>query len=422
MRQKGFVAIFYILLILVVIVLLAGFFFLKYKSLNKEISSIKKTSEAISNQDSVNNNNGDSDFRNIYSDLNKETNTKDFKNLYDKYLNRAQKGDVSQDQFVATIEDFFNITQLTKVNYELNNVLKKDTVALVNRTIEYCFDKDCNNKKSEKSEVKWYWENNRWTTKTEFPTCLRDQNKSNNEDSKNDPREINEAGIIITPSINCDILPIYWYIGLDKNKIEDLSDMVKAINDEDFGRATNAIRSGLKKYPAKFLNSNLTIVYILGDLNFYGVKFGSTYSYTKIYLTGGPIAQGYTNEYIEGKLHHEFSSILLNKYRNLFKESNWIEANPQDFVYGRGGANAIKNNQSSEIVDKELLPKGFLNSYAQATLEEDFNEFAQFLFLGDKEIWNYANTYPRIKSKLDLFINFYQTIEPSFTEDFFRSL
>jgi hypothetical protein len=121
-------------------------------------------------------------------------------------------------------------------------------------------------------------------------------------------------------------------------------------------------------------------------------------------------------------LHHEFSSILYYKYQNLFSQDAWVSANSSGFSYGNGGVAAIVSGSANEDLDDTFLQQGVLNSYGQAAIEEDFNEFAQFLFLGDKGIWQAAVKYPNIKKKIDLFITFYHTIDRSFTEEFFRKL
>lgn len=416
MSQKGFVNLLYIFITLIVLAAAVGYLYFSNEpqGINLGLTSSGKSDNDFIDPTDLN------VFNTIYADISKESNEKKFENLY-KYLFEDSKEDVNPSQFSDTIKDFFDIAQIVKVTYKLNGIERKDNLALVDRTIEYCFDKDCKDKKSERSKIKWHWENNKWTTATEAPLCIRNQSKPSNDNLIDNSVNISESNIKISQVIDCSTFPMYWYINSNRG-IEDLDDMVRHINPEDSQRVVNAIQSGLKKYPSNFLKSNLKTVFVLGNLNFYGVKFGSTYSNSKVYLTGGPVLLGYTDEYIEGKLHHEFSSILFNKYRSIFPESEWLDANPADFVYGTGGSDAIKNNQSSEELDESQAKEGFLNSYGQASIEEDFNEFAQFILLGDKEVWDYANNNPKLKTKLSLFIKFYQAIDPHFTEEYFINL
>lgn len=55
----------------------------------------------------------------------------------------------------------------------------------------------------------------------------------------------------------------------------------------------------------------------------------------------------------------------------------------------------------------ELLSKGYICKYAQASVEEDFNMITLWLFMKPNELKSLAKKYPLINSKMWMAINFY---------------
>ena len=183
----------------------------------------------------------------------------------------------------------------------------------------------------------------------------------------------------------------------------------------------NAItETALNKYSVKVLSKNLRRVYILRTMMFFGLEYGGTYHKRKVYITDNGVDRGYTDKYIEGTFHHEFSSIILKKYYNKFDEAAWFSANPKGFTYGDGGMEALKTEQSSLAIDSSLVKQGFLNEYSLASLEEDFNCFAEFIFIADEVFWYSYDISEAVRQKADILISFYHSIDPVFTLDYFK--
>jgi hypothetical protein len=82
---------------------------------------------------------------------------------------------------------------------------------------------------------------------------------------------------------------------------------------------------------------------------------------------------------------------------------------------------AIRNNASSQDLDSSLCNKGFLTQYAQSSMENDINTFAQNLFSPSEGFWQLADRFPRINKKVKLLVSFYNRIDSIFTEKYFRS-
>ncbi|MBL7137895.1 MAG: hypothetical protein ISS17_03880 [Bacteroidales bacterium] len=186
--------------------------------------------------------------------------------------------------------------------------------------------------------------------------------------------------------------------------------------------AMDILNKAIAKYPEDVLFVYLRKVYVLKSLTFFGVPYGGTNTKDVIYLTYDNSNPERTSEYVEGVFHHEFSSVLLRKFYKQFDKRSWVAINPPDFSYGTGGVEAIKKGEASLDYNYDLLAFGFLNKYSQSAFEEDINVFAQNLFSGGEQFWFIVDTFDRIREKARLVIDFYQQINPQFTEEYFRAL
>ncbi len=192
--------------------------------------------------------------------------------------------------------------------------------------------------------------------------------------------------------------------------------------DDQIKRAQMLLERALKKYPPQVLHADLKAVYVLAELRYSGVITSGTNSRTSVYLKIGDVKKGFTDAHIEGVFHAEFSSILLRNHAHGLDKDAWNAVNPPGFKYLGNGVDAVKQKVAATVLRDELHEKGFLVEYAQSTLENDLNGFAKMLFNGEAELWEVAARFPKIRRKLDLTLAFYQKIDASFTEAFFRSL
>lgn len=187
-------------------------------------------------------------------------------------------------------------------------------------------------------------------------------------------------------------------------------------------RLERVISKALAKYPAKTLQRNLRKVYLVGRLRFFGLEYGGTYYKRKVYLTDNGVEYGYTDKYIEGTFHHEFSSVLLKRHKKKFDQAAWLAANPPGFAYGKGGVEALKTKSTSLKLDTSLFASGFLNEYSLASIEEDVNCFAEFLFLSDTVFWAAWEENEAVRRKTAILIAFYGSLDPAFSIEFFRKI
>jgi len=186
-------------------------------------------------------------------------------------------------------------------------------------------------------------------------------------------------------------------------------------------RSKQLILNAVKKYPASIINANLEKVYVLKRIKFYGVDYGGTYYLDSktVYVTNSGIENGYTDEFVEQSFHHEFSSILMQAYS--FDDTNWKSKNKPGVEYGSGGVNAIIEGNSSLDFDSNYNKNGFLSAYGMSDVENDFNTFAENLFLPSKDFWLICNKYSRIKAKVKIMITFYLSIDEQFSEEYFKN-
>lgn len=189
----------------------------------------------------------------------------------------------------------------------------------------------------------------------------------------------------------------------------------------EISRIEDLLSQAFLKYPLEMLNAYLDRVYVVKSMIFYGLPYGGTNYQHTVYLSDDTENPWFTDEYIEQVFHHEFSSILLRDFSSYFNKAGWLSLNPSAFRYGRGGADAISKGLASMVLDPALIELGFLSQYSTASLEEDINVFAQYLFNGGREFWRAVELNDIIREKTRILISFYHKINPVFTEAYFRS-
>lgn len=223
-----------------------------------------------------------------------------------------------------------------------------------------------------------------------------------------------EKPVPVLTSSSHDVFPEAW-------RKEPVSAQGSALSDEKLGKAKVILEAALSKYPATVLKANLKTVYVLSELRYRGVVTSGTNSRTCVYLKMGDERAGYTPAHVQGTFHAEFSSILMRNHPQFLDKEAWQNANPAGFQYLGDGVDAVKQGKAGLKSETALLEKGFLSQYGCSTLENDFNGLTIRLFAGDASLWALAEQYPRIRAKLQLALSFYQQLDPSFTETFFKT-
>lgn len=220
-------------------------------------------------------------------------------------------------------------------------------------------------------------------------------------------------------------IPIKWapepYMFPDSWNEHPIRASAKPLDKSRVKQHLKIVKVAMNKYPKDLLRKHLRKVYLLDSIHFYGLRYGGTNSTDTLYLTNNGIKKGYTDKYLEGAFHHEFSSILLRKNEKLFNNRYWHLSNLPNFHYGEGGTVALKNGKTGLKLEEKYFNMGLLCEYSMASIEEDFNVYAQELFT-DNNIFTIANKYPRVRNKLNIMINFYNKLDPRYTENAFYQI
>lgn len=179
---------------------------------------------------------------------------------------------------------------------------------------------------------------------------------------------------------------------------------------------SDRVKFALRRYPDSMVESNLRKVILVQDLTIDGVTPSGTYmpDARTVILNVHADAVSLEGVWLEQILHHEFSSILLHRYRARFPYKEWILANDPRFEYGAGGYDAIRSGRANISLDSRYSRLGVLCQYGAADFEDDVNTYAQFM-LGEPQVfWSFAQDKPRIMAKAKLLEQFYHSISPSF--------
>ena len=190
-----------------------------------------------------------------------------------------------------------------------------------------------------------------------------------------------------------------------KSKLPPVNAQGEQLSDEEILRLLPIIREFLSIYSKDVITKNLKVIYLTKKLFLFGKSFGASYGGDSLYIKSEGINKGFTNEFLLGTMHAEFSSILMKNYS--FPENAWKSKNLSNFQYVGNGRDMLGTG-SSYSQAPELLAKGLICEYAQASVEEDFNMMVYWLFTKPNELKVLAKKYPIINAKLLLVIDFYQ--------------
>ncbi|KRQ87890.1 Bacterial Ig-like domain (group 4) [Caloramator mitchellensis] len=211
----------------------------------------------------------------------------------------------------------------------------------------------------------------------------------------------------LCPTYDYDNMKNLQYEPIDKSQIDRLKDIFS---------------SEINKYPKSLLSENLDSIIFTKSLIYREVPIGGTFDSMNIYIAD----DNYLDADVKQVFHHEFNHILFNNYKYLFNEIEWTNCNPNDFKYGNGGLEflkeTIKQGKKDYDFDDELVKDGFINPYSQSGIEEDIAIIAQYLFTNNKRFWELINNNDRLKKKVSLLIDFYNKIDPIFKEEYFKNL
>jgi hypothetical protein len=183
-------------------------------------------------------------------------------------------------------------------------------------------------------------------------------------------------------------------------------------------RYPQILEEALAKYPVHVIKNYLNGVYFAGLLKDGVLYGGGTFDSTRriVYLVDNGTKSG---QEAMATFHHEFSSLLLSRHGWLINP--WLEQHPEGFRYRSQMYEDSKDVYAGTSLfgTKANYEKGFVNSYGQTNFENDFNEYAAMVFAYPEKFKQIMDQYPRVRGKFLVFLDFYQKIDPIFTEAYF---
>jgi hypothetical protein len=177
------------------------------------------------------------------------------------------------------------------------------------------------------------------------------------------------------------------------------------------------LEKAFEKYPIEVIKKYLNAIYFVSEIDAAGFKASGTYDpFRRIVYLADDGAK--TDAQAMRTFHHEFSSLLLKGLS--FLVNPWTDNNPQNFSYlydTKKDRLQIFNNTSLVGTESDY-EKGFMNTYGQTNFENDFNEYSAIIFTYPEKFKEIMNQYPRVLGKFLVWREFYQKIDPIFTEEY----
>jgi hypothetical protein len=176
--------------------------------------------------------------------------------------------------------------------------------------------------------------------------------------------------------------------------------------------ALPAIGQALAQYPPGFVAKLIRAVFICDELRMEGQSAYGTVGRRWVILAA-PTKDGANAISSNGLygFHHELSSFVLEHAPGT--HARWAEFAPSgtDFVYGR----ALEGRSHAK---PPPLSTGFLSAYGATNPENDFNVYAEEVFVNPQRVIQAARQEPLVQRKLDFFMRTYEAIDPRMREVF----
>jgi hypothetical protein len=220
-------------------------------------------------------------------------------------------------------------------------------------------------------------------------------------------------GIRIVYKIDETFSPQYPGLGGKHAELDRLEPIEKRV----LARYPQILEQALSKYPIHVVKEYLNAVYFAGKFVHMGGEAAGTYDPFRriIYL----IDDGNWTSELMGTFHHEFSSLFLRRHGMLLNP--WLEQHPDGFDYRSELYEDQKEIYAGTSTCHETASdyeNGFMNTYSHTTFENDFNEYAKMIFTHPVKFKQIMDNHPRVRGKFLLFLDFYEMIDPIFTEEY----
>lgn len=181
-----------------------------------------------------------------------------------------------------------------------------------------------------------------------------------------------------------------------------------SVGDEELSEALVGVNDALAVYPADLLSQLIDAVFICGELKFDGIAAAGTYGPRWLIISATPdrhLSEGNYRSALLG-VHHELSSLVYE--RTPHNALQWQQLMPAGWQPATSYQEALR-----DPAPKSLGPaQGFLRSYGQTTMENDFNTYAEMLFSDPQQMRQLAELHPKVRQKLGVVISAYLALSP----------
>ena len=165
--------------------------------------------------------------------------------------------------------------------------------------------------------------------------------------------------------------------------------------------AVPALRSFFSIYDSNFLRKNIISISLVSDIRVSNFEVGGLSNGREIFLNVRSYNSRYfeTNAYIE-TLHHEFSSNVFKRVPQEFRR-NW-KLISDSYDYSREYyMKCLQNVDFAEGVSEGNLNLGYIENYSVTNEENDFNTYAEKLFMKNPLLLKNAKTHQIIRKKIN---------------------
>ena len=134
--------------------------------------------------------------------------------------------------------------------------------------------------------------------------------------------------------------------------------------------------------PALLRRSGMRVIAIVDELAVNGQRRAAVPDYPTGCLYLDPSVGNWSTIYQRHAMHHEFFHLIQGAVHDdqYYKDPSWIALNAPDVRYGSGGA----TNRDANVYDLTHPADGFINKYAQSSVEEDMAEVFATLFVEEE--------------------------------------
>lgn len=173
------------------------------------------------------------------------------------------------------------------------------------------------------------------------------------------------------------------------------------------------LQTAFKKYPVEVIKKYLKTIQLAAEIDDGIVKYGGTIDpFRKIVYLADKGTK--SDDLVINNFHHEFSTLLMTSHS--FYVNLWTDHNPAGFEYFYDKYDDWTTMEKHRDKVTDFYEKGMVSNYGLTNFSNDFSEYSAMILTYPQKFKTVMNQYPRIRGKFLIWLEFYQKIDPIFTE------